>query len=106
MEEEISIEVFNHLVSLAALELDETQAQYLRHELNQQLKAIHELEAVPLDQGLKINAHGVAFTPQTSPQLRTDDWIPFEDTQDILAQLPQSEDRYVVVPDIPHEKLD
>ncbi|MHB8135200.1 MAG: Asp-tRNA(Asn)/Glu-tRNA(Gln) amidotransferase subunit GatC [Anaerolineaceae bacterium] len=106
MKDEITIEVFNHLVSLAALELDETQAQYLRHELNQQLKAIHELEAVPLEQGLKINAHGVAFTPQTSPQLRTDDWIPFEDTTDILAQLPQSEDRYVVVPDIPHEKLD
>jgi len=106
MEEEISIEVFNHLVSLAALKLDQQQAQYLRHELNQQLKAIHELEAIPLDPDLKISAHGVEYTKQTSPQLRKDVWIPFTDTQEILAQFPLGDDRYVIVPDIPHEKLD
>lgn len=106
MKDEITIEVFNHLVSLAALELDETQAQYLRHELNQQLKAIHELAAIPLDADLEISAHGVAYTKQSSPLLRKDDWIPFADTNEILAQFPQIEDRFVIVPDIPHEKLD
>jgi Asp-tRNA(Asn)/Glu-tRNA(Gln) amidotransferase C subunit len=34
MSEEITPEVFNHLVTLAALELDEKQAAYLRRELN------------------------------------------------------------------------
>jgi aspartyl/glutamyl-tRNA(Asn/Gln) amidotransferase C subunit len=106
MKEEITIEVFNHLVGLAALELDEQQAQYLRRELNQQLKAIHELEAIPLDENLKINAHGVEYTPQSSPNLRSDEWILFADTQEILDQLPQRDERFVVVPDIPHEKLD
>lgn len=106
MKEEISIEVFNHLVSLAALELDDRQAQYLRRELNLQLQAIHELEAIPLPEGLKINAHGVEYTSQTSPKLRSDEWIPYENVEAILAQVPQLRDRQVVVPDIPHEKLD
>ena len=34
--EEISPEVFNHLVDLAALALDEKEAEYLRRELNHQ----------------------------------------------------------------------
>jgi aspartyl/glutamyl-tRNA(Asn/Gln) amidotransferase C subunit len=106
MREEITIDIFNHLVSLAALELDEKQAVYLRRELNQQLKAIHELEAIPLDADLKITPHGIPYTLETSPDLREDTWLPHPNPDEILAQAPQVEDHYIIVPDIPHEKLD
>lgn len=106
MKEEISIEVFNHLVSLAALELDADQALYLRRELNLQLQAIHELEAIPLEENLPISAHGVPYQPAITPALRPDEWLPYADVADILSQVPELRDRYVVVPDIPHEKLD
>ena len=106
MSDEINVEVFNHLVTLAALELDETQANYLRRELNQQLKSINELAAIPLDDDLQISAHGVPYTKESSPQLRSDDWQPFPDPDEILSQAPQVADHYIVVPDIPHEKLD
>ena len=106
MSEEITIEIFNHLVSLASLELDEKQAAYLRRELNQQLKAIHELEAIPLDADLKITTHGVTYTTASSPALREDIWLPHPNPDEILAQAPQIEDHYIIVPDIPHEKLD
>ena len=106
MKEEISIEVFNHLVSLAALELDADQSLYLRRELNLQLQAIHELEAIPLEDDLPISAHGVPYPPATTPALRPDEWIPYMDVAAILSQVPDLRDRFVVVPDIPHEKLD
>jgi aspartyl/glutamyl-tRNA(Asn/Gln) amidotransferase C subunit len=106
MSEEITIDIFNHLVTLAALELDEKQAVYLRRELNQQLKAIHELEAIPLDADLKITPHGIPFTLEISPSLREDTWLPHPNPDEILAQAPQVEDHYIIVPDIPHEKLD
>ena len=106
MREEITIDIFNHLVTLAALELDEKQAVYLRRELNQQLKAIHELEAIPLDADLKITPHGIPYTLETSPSLREDTWLPHLNPDEILAQAPQVDDHYIIVPDIPHEKLD
>lgn len=106
MSDEISVDVFDHLVTLAALELDEEQAVYLRRELNQQLKAIHELAAIPLPDDVQVAAHGVPYTVETSPQLREDEWIPCPNPNDILAQAPQIEDQHVVVPDIPHQKLD
>ncbi|MAT41488.1 MAG: hypothetical protein CL609_04030 [Anaerolineaceae bacterium] len=106
MSDEISVDVFNHLVTLAALELDEKQAAYLRRELNQQLKAIHELAAIPLEADVTVAAHGVPYTKTTSPQLREDEWIPFPNPAEILAQAPQVEESHIVVPDIPHQKLD
>ena len=106
MKEEISIEVFNHLVGLAALELDADQAQYLRRELNLQLEVIHELAAIPLDEDISINAHGVTYNEAITPALRTDEWLPYPNVADILSQVPDLRDRYVVVPDIPHQKLD
>jgi aspartyl/glutamyl-tRNA(Asn/Gln) amidotransferase C subunit len=106
MDDEITVEVFNHLVTLAALELDQDQASYLRRELNRQLQSIHELAAIPLDEDLRISAHGVPYTKESSPQLRNDDWQPFANSAEILNQSPQLDDNYIVVPDIPHEKLD
>jgi Asp-tRNA(Asn)/Glu-tRNA(Gln) amidotransferase C subunit len=69
MNDSISPELFLRLVELAALELSPAEAEYLRRELNNQLKAIHELEAIPLDETTPIT-HGVPYTPQTTPPLR------------------------------------
>ncbi len=42
----IDADVFSHLVGLAALELDQEESEYLRRELNNQLAAIRELQAI------------------------------------------------------------
>ena len=105
MPDAIDPETFAHLVELAALELDPEQAEYLLRELNNQLKAIHELEAIPLGDDTPITSHGVPYTPHITPAMRADEWIPDPHPQDILAQAPHAEDGYIVVPDIPHEEL-
>jgi len=106
MTDQISSEIFNHLVDLAALELDATEAEYLRRQLNNQLKAIHELEAIPLDADLAITSHGVPYTAASSPALREDVWQPFPKPERILGQAPQFEYGYIIVPDIPHITLE
>lgn len=105
MPEEITSELFNHLVQLAALELSPDEAEYLRRELNNQLKAIHELEAIPLQADTPTTYHGVPYTPETSPVIRSDQWLPFPEPEDILAQAPESDDGYIIVPEIPHTEL-
>lgn len=105
MSEQISRETFNHLVELAALELDETQAEYLRRELNAQLNAIAELSAIPIPADTPITLHGVDFPLERSAQPREDQWLPYDDPDGILAQAPQTEGRYIVVPDIPHTRI-
>lgn len=105
MKDPITPEIFAHLVDLAALELEPTQAEYLRLQLNHQLKAIRELEAIPLDSGLEITAHGVPYTPQISPAPREDVWKPYPDPQAIIAQSPETDGGYIVVPEIPHITL-
>ncbi len=105
MTDEITPELFAYLVGLAALELDEKQAEYLRGELNHQLTAIHELEAIPLDENVPISLHGVPYPPEASPALRPDEWRPDPDTSAILGQAPRQADRYIEVPDIPHTTL-
>ncbi len=106
MSDPITPELFNHLVGLAALELDQDQADYLRGQLNNQLKAIQELQEIPLEEDLTPAAHGIPFTAAISALPRPDDWIPFPDPQAILAQAPQVEDGYILVPDIPHTELE
>jgi aspartyl/glutamyl-tRNA(Asn/Gln) amidotransferase C subunit len=105
MSEMITPELFNHLVDLAALELDEQEAAYLRRELNNQLKAIQELESIPLGEQAQATSHGVPYTSQNSAPVRADEWRPFSDPQAILEQAPETEDRYLVVPEIPHTEL-
>jgi len=105
MSEQISVEIFDHLVDLAALELSSEQADYLRRQLNNQMASIHELEAVPLDGDIPISLHGVPYNDQNSAQPRADEWIPCKDSAAILAQAPEVEDGYIVVPDIPHTTL-
>lgn len=106
MTDEITPQVFDHLVRLAALELEPEEAEYLRQELNNQLRAIHELEAIPLDRDTLITSHGVPYSGEITPPIRPDEWRPFEASNDILEQAPESEDGYIVVPDIPHTELE
>lgn len=106
MSDPISRQTFDHLVGLAALELDEEQAAYLLRELNNQLKAIQELEAIPLDDATPITSHGVPYTAQISPPPREDEWRPHPAPDEIIVQAPESEGGYIVVPDIPHTTLE
>ncbi len=105
MTADITPEIFKHLVELAALALDEQEAAYLRRELNGQLKAIRELEAIEISDEIAITSHGVPYTSEICAPLREDVIDPCEEAQDILEQAPEVEDRYIVVPDIPHEDL-
>jgi aspartyl/glutamyl-tRNA(Asn/Gln) amidotransferase C subunit len=106
MTDEITPEIFEHLVLLAALELAPEEADYLRRELNSQLKAIHELEAIPLDPATPVTSHGVPYTAETTPPTRLDVWAPYPAPQAILAQAPETEEGYLVVPEIPHTELE
>lgn len=106
MTERIDQETFAHLVDLAALQLTAAEAEYLRQQLNNQLNAIHELEAIPLEENVPITSHGVPYTPTSSPAPREDTWYPYPNPQDILDQAPQVEDGYIIVPDIPHTDLE
>jgi aspartyl/glutamyl-tRNA(Asn/Gln) amidotransferase C subunit len=105
MDDQISIEVFNRLVELAALELSDEQAGYLHKQLNNQLRAIHELASIPIDSNLEANLHGVPYIAEARPVLREDKSIDCENTASILSQVPQYEDGHIVVPDIPHTTL-
>ena len=105
MSDQITPEIFEHLVDLAALELDETQAEYLRKQLNNQLKAINELAEIPINADVPISLHGVPFEAAASAKPREDVWLKYEDAAEILKQVPQIEDGYIVVPDIPHTEL-
>jgi aspartyl-tRNA(Asn)/glutamyl-tRNA(Gln) amidotransferase subunit C len=103
--DEITPQVFQHLVELAALELDDHEADYLRRELNSQLKAIGELEAIDLDGDIPITSHGVPYRDESRPALREDAARPSTHADAILSQAPQRDGRYVVVPDIHHTEL-
>lgn len=106
MTDQIERETFEHLVELAALELDQEEADYLHNELNNQLAAIRELEAIPLETGTIPTSHGVPYTAEIRPILREDGWVSCPNPEEILAQAPELEDRYIIVPDIPHTDLE
>ena len=106
MTDEITPELFTKLVTLASFAFDPDEAEYLRGELNNQLKAIRQLESVALDMGVPLASRGVTFTPELRPSLREDVWVPCDNPEDILNQAPQVEDGYLIVPDIPHTELD
>ena len=105
MRDEITPELFAHLVELAALELTPEESEYLRQQLNSQLKAIHELERIPVPDDVPPAAHGVAFGPNIRPALRADETRPCDQAQKILKQAPEAEEGYFVVPEIPHMEL-
>lgn len=105
-DEAITPEIFAHLVDLAALELEAEEAEYLRGQLNGQLKAVRELAAIQAGDDVPITSHGVPYTSATSPALRADAAVVCPDAQAILDQAPEVKERYIVVPDIPGTELE
>jgi aspartyl/glutamyl-tRNA(Asn/Gln) amidotransferase C subunit len=103
--DEITPEIFAHLVHLAELELDADEAEYLRRQLNGQLRAIHEMAAIEVDPATPITSHGVPYPPEARPRLREDAVRASPSADDILGQAPETDARYLVVPDIPHTEL-
>jgi len=104
--QEITPDVFEKLVELAAFALEKEEKEYLRRELNKQLQAIHELEKIPLNKEISPTSHGVPYSAEMKPTLRSDEVIACENPEEIIAQAPQSADGNIVVPDIPHEELE
>ncbi|MGA2821497.1 MAG: aspartyl/glutamyl-tRNA amidotransferase subunit C [Anaerolineales bacterium] len=102
---DIAPELFAHLVELAAFELPEEQAEYLRAELNRQLESIRELEEIRLAEEIPITSHGVPYLPAISSSPGEDIVRRFPHPERIMAQSPESEEGYFVVPDIPHTEL-
>lgn len=101
----ITEEVFRHLVELAQLELDEDQAEYLLSELNAQLAAIRQLDAIDVDGSVPISSHGVPYESADCMDTRLDEVVPSGLSDAILEIAPETDGRYFVVPDIPHEDL-
>lgn len=106
MVDQITPELFDHLVELAALELTKEEGEYLRRELNNQLKAIEELAAIPIPEGTPFASHGVPYTSAIRAALRADEAKSSGLAQAILGQAPQVNDEYIAVPEIPHEELE
>ena len=105
MSDEITPELFEHLVELAALKLTADESEYLRKQLNGQLKAIHELEHIPLSDEVPPAAHGVTFDAALRAPLRADEVQRSPYAETILQQAPETADGYFVVPDIPTTEL-
>jgi aspartyl-tRNA(Asn)/glutamyl-tRNA(Gln) amidotransferase subunit C len=103
---EITRELFNHLVDLAALELKPEEADYLHQELNKQLRVIEELVAIPVDESTPLASHGVPYAEAIRPHLRADESKSSGIAPEILSQTPETEADYIVVPEIPHETLE
>jgi len=103
---EINEETFRHLVELAALELSPEESEYLRRELNSQLRAIADLESIALPVGTPITSHGIPYPPDVSPALRADEIEACAEADEILAQAPERDGRYLVVPDQPATELE
>lgn len=102
----ITRELFDHLVELAALELSSQEAEYLRQQLNHQLKALREIVAIPLDASIPPALHGVNYVAEIRSPLREDEWLPSPHVEAILNQAPELDERYIVVADIPHQDLE
>ena len=106
MPDEITPELFKHLVELAALELDAEEGEYLRTQLNSQLKAIQELERIDAPDDVPPAAHGVSYPPGLRPALREDEAHGDPALADrILAQAPERDERYFVAPETAHTEL-
>lgn len=105
MHDEITLELFQYLVELAALELTPEEGDYLRQQLNNQLRAIHELERIAVPDDVPPAAHGITFDPALRPPLRDDVPRLFAAAERLLAQAPETDEGYFVVPEIPHTEL-
>ena len=105
MEEIISREVFEELAQTGQITFSQEEAENLRSEMNRQMDIIRQLEAIPLEDNIDPVVHGNPYPASIRCPLRTDDWIPFSCPDEIIAQVPRSRDRYIVSPDVFHQKL-
>lgn len=101
----ITEQVFQHLVELAQLDLDQAQAEYLRAQLNAQLDVIRQLDEIEVGDDIPASSHGVPYSPLDRGPERADQVQPSNLADEILENAPETEGRYIVVPDIPHEEL-
>ena len=62
--------------------------------------------AIITDEGSASPPSDRSCAAATSPAPRADEWRPYLDVADLLAQAPQLDERYIVVPDIPHTTLE
>jgi aspartyl/glutamyl-tRNA(Asn/Gln) amidotransferase C subunit len=104
--EPITKEIFDHLVRLAQFELTDEEAIYLRSELNGQLESIRQLASIEIRDETPITSHGVPYDASNRPAIREDVARPSDLAEGILSGAPETDERYIVVPDIPHEELD
>jgi aspartyl-tRNA(Asn)/glutamyl-tRNA(Gln) amidotransferase subunit C len=55
---------------------------------------------------LSIQPHGIPYSAASSPEIRSDEWRPFPSPEKLLAQAPEIDEGYIVVPEIPHKDLE
>lgn len=104
--DEITPEIFARLVHLAELDLIADEAEYLRAQLNGQLRSVREMADIEIGPEAPITSHGVPYPPEVRPRLREDTVVAYENPEDILAQAPETASGYLVVPDIPRTDLE
>ena len=105
-QEEISPQLFEHLVRLASLQLDASEAEYLRNELNHQLQSIRELTSIQIPPGVEMTVHGIPYPAGQPDELREDIPVPFDEVRELLSQAPDLVNDQFAVPDVPHTTLE
>ena len=100
-----ALPIFNRLVKTAALKLSVDEASQLLADLNDQLKIIRQLEAIPLEEHIRPVIHGNPYPEAVRCGLREDIPRPFGNSDGIIAQAPSARDRYFVSPDVPHQRI-
>ena len=93
----ISLELFQKLVGLAALELTDEESAYLLTEMNHQLSSVNALLQVPLEDDIQPTLHGLECQG-AGP--RADVWQPVPAPEEIRAEAPEIEDGMFAVPDV------
>ena len=83
--------------------VDGTPAEYQQ---DITLTVSSDLESIDLATDLPITSHGVPYSAETRPELRHDRAEPSGKADAILEQAPEVEERFFVVPDIPHTELE
>ncbi len=105
MREEISKKLFNELVLTGRIGLDPEEAESLRHEMNQQMNVIRQLESIPLEETVPPVIHGNPYPKAIRCELREDVVKPFPDAAAIISAAPLSRDGFIVSPDVAHQKI-
>ena len=105
MQEMIDKEIFNELIRIGRIGMDPEEAESLRFEMNRQMDVIRQLEAIPLDKEVRPVIHGNPYPKAIRCELREDIVKPFEDASTIIHEAPLSRDRFIVSPDVAHQKI-